>query len=108
MRYAALVGALAGVLLTIGMPIALRATVAPGSQNALLLLWLWAFILLPAHRLSRFLGWAWEVNTDKSLFPPLAATILAVCVNSAIGYALGATLRSIANKYKRRRTDSSL
>ena len=107
-RCAPVVGALVGALLTIGVPIILLAIPAHAGRHTLELLWLCAVILLPAHRLSQLLGWAWEVNTDKSIFPPLAAMVWAVCVNTAIGYAVGAAIRSLVNKFKTRRTESNL
>ncbi len=84
-RKAQLIGALAGALITVGLPLILKAY--DGGQFAFLLLWSCGLTLWPAAEICNLFGWTWQIQISQG--PSWLQTILAIVTNAFLLFLVG-------------------
>ena len=94
-RKAQIIGVLAGVLITLGMPLILKAY--DGGAFAFLLLWLEWEIFSPAAVICRLFGWEWQGSSG----PSWLQTTLAALTNAVLLSLVGTLIGWIVAKFKK-------
>ena len=91
------IGAATGVLITVGIPLVLKAY--DGGPFAFLLLYLWSAVLSPAAAICYLFGWKWNILISEGASN--VQVILAIVMNAFLLFLLGTLIGWIVGKLEK-------
>ena len=98
---AQVIGAATGALITVGMPLILKAY--DDGQFAFLLLWSCGILLWPAGEICNLFGWTWRIEISEG--PSLVQSICAIFTNALLFFLFGTLIGWIIFKLKKPRKE---